>query len=984
MRAATAAPGLDPGLHDRQHTAWTLRDGAPADVWALAQSPDGHLWLGTGSGLYTFDGITFAAVTPPSGGHLLSGNVTALLLRDDADLWVGYFGGGASHLHHGRLEHHPPGPSFPAGAVYRLVEDREGTVWAATSGGLAAWRGGDWARIGEAEGVPTGPVFWIHADRSGTLWAATGERLLRRRPEAPGFEASDFDIGIEAVIAETADGQVWLSDATHGTRRIRQQDGGFSAEAIPALADVPAKRMAFTRDGQLWLTDARNGGAARWRPDRGVEVFGRRDGLSSDMAVPVLEDIEGNVWIGTNLGLNRFRRRDAMMLAPTLDTAHRGLGLAASGGGMVVGTGERLLREHRGAWTEAMAIPEVLSIAGGAGDELWLLGRALWHLHDATLQEVPLPTPTAVTTYDVLAMAAAPDGALWLSLLDRGLFRHAAGAWQRVLPPTALQPRVLAFDAAGRLWMADRHGRVAWWRDGHFGRMTAEGLDVGDVTALHPGQRHFLVAGERGLARFDGIRFRTLDANAKPELGAITGIAEDADGGVWLNGIRGVVQLSGEAARHAFAGLQPPSIRLFDERDGLLGVAVQSSATPTLLRGRDGRIWVSTNQGVAWINPGQVGRNLHAPRVLMRSIATANATFPAGPRVELPPRTRNVEIGYAATSLGVPERVAFRYRLVGVDEGWQDAGPRRQVYYTNLGPGEYRFEVMAANEDGVWSLAPASQALYIQPAFHQTRSFAVLCVLAVVALLWLAYYLRLRQLGMHIRGRLQERHAERERIARELHDTLLQSIQGLILRFQAVADTLPSLDPARSAMEHALQRADEVLVEGRDRVLDLRATAPDAGHLEELLGQVATELREPGGPDIEVSAQGDAEALDPIVRDELYRIGREAMFNACRHAGAGRICAQVDYGRRELRLRVFDDGVGIDGETLERGGRPGHWGLNGMRERASRIGARLRIWSRAGAGTEVELRIDAGSAYRPCLRSSRWSWLRTVFGGKPS
>ncbi|WP_141518019.1 sensor histidine kinase [Marilutibacter aestuarii] len=907
-----------------------------------------------------------------------------MLLRDDTDLWVGYFGGGTSHLHHGRLEHYPPGPGFPAGAVYRLAEDGEGTVWAATSGGLAAWRGGDWARIGEAEGVPAGPVFWVHVDRSETLWAATGERLLRRRPGSPRFEASDFDIGIEAVMAEADDGQMWLSDATHGTRRILQQDGRFSAEAAPALADIAAKRMAVARDGQLWLTDARNGGAVRWTPDRGVEAFGRRDGLGSDMAVPVLEDIEGNMWIGTNLGLNRFRRRDAMMLAPTLETAHHGLGLATSRGGMVVGTGERLLRERDGTWRDAMAIPEVLSIAGGTGDELWLLGRALWRLRGARLEEVPLPTPTAVTTYDVLAMAAAPDGALWVSLLDRGLFRHAAGAWQRVLPTTTLQPRVLAFDAAGRLWMAERHGQVAWWRDGHFRRMTREGLEMGDVTALYPGRRHFLVAGERGLARFDGIRFRTLGANAVPELGAVTGIAEDADGGLWLNGIRGVVQLPHREATRAFARLQPPSIRLFDERDGLLGVAVQSSSTPTLLKGRDGRVWVSTNQGVAWIDPARVGRNTHAPRVMMRSISTANTEFPAGPRVVLPPRTRNVEIGYGATSLGVPERVAFRYRLLGVDDGWQEAGPRRQVFYTNLGPGEYRFEVMAANEDGVWSLAPASQALYIQPAFQQTRGFAVLCVLAIVALLWLAYYLRLRQLGMHIRGRLQERHAERERIARELHDTLLQSIQGLILRFQAVADTLPSLDPARSAMEHALQRADEVLVEGRDRVLDLRATAPDAGHLEELLGQVAAELREPGGPDIEVSAQGDAEALDPIVRDELYRIGREAMLNAYRHAGAGRICATVEYGRRELRLRIFDDGVGIADDTLERGGRPGHWGLNGMRERASRIGARLRIWSRAGAGTEVELRIDAGSAYRPCLRSSRWSWLRTAFGGTPS
>ncbi|AKC85805.1 sensor histidine kinase [Pseudoxanthomonas suwonensis] len=988
--AAAAVPApVRPGLADFQHTAWTTRDGAPADIWVLAQAADGHLWLGTGSGVYTFDGIGYSRVPAPKGSRWLSGNVTALLVRAPDDVWVGYFGGGASRLHAGRLDHYPPGSGLPTGAVYRLIQDDAGEVWAATSGGLARWRDGLWMQADRALGVPPGPAFWVHADTHGDLWLAAGTHLLRRRRGQEGFDPLPFAIGVEAVMAESADGTLWLSDAAHGTRRLIAEGGTVRIEPVPGLADVPAKRMAFAADGSLWLTDARNGGVLRLefpaQAGAAAQAFRRRDGLSSDMAVPVLQDVEGNIWIGTNLGLNRFRRRDAMMLASTLDMAHRGLGIAGTAQGIAIATGGRLLREDDGHWVAADGFPEVLSMVAAGDGGLWLMGRALWHWREGALQEVPLPSPASVTTYDVQAIATAPDGALWMSLLGAGLYRRdEPTGWQLQMPASVSQPRAMAFDAAGRLWTGDAAGRVFWHHAGQRGRLPTTGLDVGAITALLPGRRHFLVAGERGLARFDGRRFHTLDETRVAELVAVTGMAEAGDGRLWLNGGRGVVLFEPAQAAAAFMPGARPAYRLFDERDGLLGVAVQSNATPTLVQGGDGRLWFSTNQGVAWIDPTRIGRNPRPPQVLLRSVSAGDVDYPPGPPLELPAHTRNLQVDYTATSLGMPERVAFRYRLKGVDDTWQEAGTRRQAFYTNLAPGRYHFEVLAANEDGVWSPEPVTQVLRIRPAFYQTWWFMLLCLLLVAGGLWLAYLMRLRQLGQHIRGRLQERHAERERIARELHDTLLQSIQGLILRFQAVSVTLPPLDPARSAMEQALQRADEVLVEGRDRVLDLRATAPDAGDLEDLLAAFGEELAQATDVRFDVSVQGTAEALDPIVRDELYRIGREAMLNACRHAEAGRIRVEVDYGPGELRLRVFDDGRGIDPDMLQRGGRPGHWGLHGMRERASRIGARLRIWSRPGAGTEVELRMPAGSAYRPCLQASRQAWLRAIFGGKPA
>jgi signal transduction histidine kinase len=348
------------------------------------------------------------------------------------------------------------------------------------------------------------------------------------------------------------------------------------------------------------------------------------------------------------------------------------------------------------------------------------------------------------------------------------------------------------------------------------------------------------------------------------------------------------------------------------------------------------------------------------------------------PRLELPKRTASLQVDYTATSLAMPERVRFRYRLDGVDDAWVDAGTRRQAFYTNPAPGDYTFRVIAANHDGIWNKQGAAIRISVPPMFYQTRWFTALCIIAAGGIMWVIYMLRLKELGLHIRSRLHERHLERERIARELHDTLLQSIQGLILRFQAVAEGLPSGAASRDEMERVLDRADAALAEGRNRVLDLRSSSTDGDDLSEAFTKVAADLAIDHPAAFRVITEGTMQPLDPIVRDELFRIGREALVNAYRHADAEAIDVEIVHARDELRLRFMDNGRGIDTTVLD-GGRPGHWGLSGMRERAERIGATLRVRSRQGSGTEVEVRMPAGSAYRPCLKKSRWTLVRRLF-----
>jgi signal transduction histidine kinase len=397
---------------------------------------------------------------------------------------------------------------------------------------------------------------------------------------------------------------------------------------------------------------------------------------------------------------------------------------------------------------------------------------------------------------------------------------------------------------------------------------------------------------------------------------------------------------------------------------------------PSVIAGTDGRMWFAGSKGIAWIDPRHVMRNPLAPHVELQSIVVDGKTYEPQAGLRLPIKPHDVQISYTALSLSIPERVQFRYRL-HAGAPWQDAGTRRTAYFTDLDPGNYTFRVSASNNDGVWNETGAAIEFTIPPAFYQTRGFYVLCVLVCLAVLTVAYRVRVRQVAAQVRGRLEERLAERERIARDLHDTLLQGMQGLIWRFQAASDRIPPGEPARQLMEQSLDRADKLLEESRDKVKDLRPAASDAADLAQALAAEGEQFAKLHSATFAVSVQGVPRDLHPIVREEGFLIGREAMANAFRHAGAATIETEVTYGDGALHIRIRDDGRGISEAVLDAGGRPGHFGLLGMRERAKKLGAHLEVWSKPGAGTEIDLRVPAQVAYRQPQPESRGvrSWL---------
>jgi len=460
---------------------------------------------------------------------------------------------------------------------------------------------------------------------------------------------------------------------------------------------------------------------------------------------------------------------------------------------------------------------------------------------------------------------------------------------------------------------------------------------------------------------------------AGEQFGAISGIIETVDHGLWLNEMRGIVQIPPEEIRRLTADPNHRvEYRRFDYLDGLPGAPQMSFTNSAAVEASDGRLWFATDNQLAWIDPGHIVRNEMPPPVSVLSIGNERGRHPMSSAVNFSADTRSVEIDYTALSLSMPERVEFRYKLEPADKDWQDVGTRRQAFYTNLGPGRYKFRVIACNNDGVWNETGATLDFSVSPAWFQTAWFRILCLIAGVLLALVIYRLRVRQLARAINASFDERLAERTRMARDLHDTFLQTIQGSKLVADDALDE--QSDPIR--MRRAIERLSEWLGqatrEGRAVLNSLRTSTTETNDLAQALQRATENGTVPHSMAVHFTVNGDPKGMHPIVRDEIYRIGYEAIRNAFVHSSASQLEVALTYGQ-DLVLRVVDNGVGMDSLVAERG-RDGHFGLQGMRERAVRIGGKLTLATSSASGTAIEIVLPGGIIYqktRPVRRSLR-------------
>jgi signal transduction histidine kinase/ligand-binding sensor domain-containing protein len=989
-------PALDAqrGIAQLHHTAWTAEAGAPADVWALAQTHDGFLWLGTGSGLYRFDGVSFEKVQP-QGDRLTSANVTALLVDDAGALWIGYISGEIAVFKDGRIRRVSQG--LPGGSIFKILQDQQRRIWAVAhddrEGVLVELLDTGWKLIGPEQGLPRSAVTSAIVGHDGILWVTTSSGLFFTRPGPIRFENTGQKLLPDTSVAEAPDGRIWLSKTGSGPRPMPDFARGarpiFVPTATARTAAADADHIIFDHDGALW--GSREGGVLRIRtakrmsaiaPVDGalVDRFSLVDGLSSDIAAPLLEDREGDIWLGTNLGLDRFRAANVVAAQGIPVTSFGGYRIAAGpAGSVLVATSHKLFRARPDEQARVINrfTEDADFVTSQADGSIWLGrsdGLTVADARRAGRVRLPPGAEGAISTW--MRDAA---GALWFASPSVGIFKSVGKNWSRVVAPADLPcpaPAQIADDRSGALWLSCKG---ALWRlhDSKFRAFSeSEGLKTGRVETIFAGSADTLVAGDFGIARYDGQVFRTLPTDQFSMFGRVSGIVQTAAGDTWLNSISGVIRVRTDRLDAAFAdpkGGLP--IDVFTLSDGLPGVAQQDSNQPTAIEASDGKLWFVTNHGVAWIDPNNLRRNLLPPQVAIRSVKANGVVFQPVGTLRLPKGTTNLQIDFTALSLPIPERVKFRYRLDGVDGDWVDAGPRRQAYYTNIGARTYIFSVMATNNDGIWSVNPATINIVVPPTFFQSWWFKIVILFVTALCLTLIYLVRMRFVTSSIRGRLEERLNERERIARELHDTLLQGFQGLVLRFHAAAQSIEPSQSARKLMDDALTRADSVLVEGRNSILGLRSHRGESD-LSEIFAKAAEAFDAEPGTTFEVMVSGHPRALRPDILEDIVKIGEEALFNAWRHAKSENIKVNLSYGSRELRLSFSDDGVGVDQEVLTRGGRPGHFGLMGMRERAERIRAKIAVTSRPGAGTEVELVLSARDVYAsrvhlPFIRRSK-------------
>jgi len=981
----------DRGITQFYSTFWSEKDGAPSEINALAQTKDGYLWIGSARGLFRFDGVSFAEYQPQPGVSLPSHSIVSLMATPDGGLWIAFEPNGLGFYKDGSLRVFTRRGELPDSPTHCFARDNDGTIWAGTETGLVFRQGDRWISVGREWNFIPEMIRYLLVDREGTLWVATVKRVVSLKRGAKRFEIGG-PVGVAVTtLAQAPDGRVWLADDGSFQVRPVPTGGHNSAPPGPSIAANGLCQLLFDKDGALWITREDSGivrirepekleGRSYGSRDRELESFGASDGFHAGLAYNLFEDREGNIWVGCSHGLIRFRHNQVVPVRLP-ERYERLTLLAGKDGDLRVGTifEKNLLKIHGESLTAEKGANTVSSVLRDANGDVWWGSRAgIWRQRGSAFTYFPIPKDAAPDwMWDILP--TADNRGLWVEFGDVGLIRFMQGIWNMHDWPPGFPsaggmfrsgPSASFRDESG-YWLGYPSGQIYFVENGRATEYSErEGVDLGRIKVIRGPMGHIWAGGELGLEFFHQGRFwKVQPVNGEP-FGAVSGIIETPDSGLWLNEMRGIVHIPREEIQQVLANHDHRvSYQRFGYLDGLPGTPQMSFTSSTAVRTANGLLWFATDNGLARIDPKHLIQNQVPPPVSILFIGSEKGRKTMSNPIKFAAGTHTIEIDYAGLSLSVPERVHFRYRLDGMDADWQNVGTRRQAYFNNLGPGTYRFQVIACNNDGVWNYDGASLDFLVAPAYYQTTWFRVLCALAFTALLWALYQLRLHQVHRQLARGLEERLGERMRIARELHDTLLQSFQGAVFQIQAARTMLlRKADNAMQVLDEGIHAAEGGIAEGRAAIHDLRPEPVAQRNLAQLLEATGHELAETQqmqgqAPSFRMIVEGKERTLSLMLEDEIYKIVREVLRNAFKHAAASLIEVEIRYDHDQLRLRIRDDGKGIDRRILEAGGQAEHWGIPGIRERAQRIGASIEFWSESGAGTEVELTIPAALAY---------------------
>ena len=978
------ANALDPNRAMSQyvHDRWGADQGFPGGtVYAIAQTADGYLWIGAEKGLIRFDGLHFNLTKRTDAGMTPEGPVVGLMADAEGNLWIRTQGRGLLRYRDGVFEDVLADFGWENALVTAMGRARTGEVlFIGPNNSALTYRQGRLVTLASMAGIANPLVISMAADQDGKVWLGTRDlglfALSGGRISAVGPGSPDRKINCFLPLDNR---ELWI-----GTDNgIARWDGAELTRAgVPgALSRVQTLAMLRDHESNIWVGTA--AGLERFSSAgvSSLEEPGQRLGVA---IAALFEDREGNLWVGGTQGLERLR--DSAFLTYSAPGGQR----PDNNGPLYVDQENRtwfapadgglfwLKGAETGRATNAGLDKDVVySISGGKG-ELWL-ARQHGGLTRLTADGGAFTAETytqsdGLVQNSIYVVHRSRDGTVWAGSLSNGVSSFSDGGFTTYTAANGLASNTVASIAEssdGTMWFATPNGLSAFaknrWRT-YTGR---EGLPPGMVNCLMEDSSGVLWMGTaEGLAFLSSGQVKVLRDAPVPLREQIYGIAQDRSGWLWIATSNHVLRANREKLLSGSAG--DVDVRDYGLADGLLGV--EGVKRPgSVVTDSIGRIWFSLNRGISVVDPARLASGSVPALVHIASItADARSIGLEGP-VRIPPATRRVALSYAGLSLSIPERVAYRYWLDGVDRGWSEPSAINEAVYNNLSPGPYQFRVMASNSSGLWNSVPATIGFSVQPQFWQTLWFRVTCVLASVLAVLAFYRYRLHELTMRLNLRFEERLAERTRIAQELHDTLLQGFLSASMQLYVAVEQIPPESPAKATMSRVLKLMSQVIDEGRNAVRGLRTSDDGSHNLEEALARIPQELAHPAETEFRIIVEGRPRPLHPVLRDEIYRIGREALMNAFRHSRAKSIEVELEYGASQLRLLIRDNGCGIDPQVL-RSGRAGHWGMAGMRERAEKVGARLHVWSSSMAGTEVELSVPGSIAFQhqPAPRTRTW------------
>jgi signal transduction histidine kinase/ligand-binding sensor domain-containing protein len=946
---ATAGPQAPPGIQYAL-AAWSTEQAG--DVLALAQDLDGYLWLGTQAGLVRFDGTRFQPWAQNSSSALPALPVPALANSSQGGVWVAFnSGGGVARIDRGSITHYSPADGAPAG-VNALLEDRRGTLWAATGGGLFRYAGNHWSRVTDADGYDGEQAFSVYEDRAGRVWIGAARGLYR--DDGTRLRLVDRTATYVDSLVEDDAGNVWV---TNRAGIVRKLDTSSPLRLDPRIR-LPLPGWRIIPDGRGGLLVASfSGGLFRLANPTGarpllepVEYEQRMRGSPRAL----YRDRDNNIWVGMRGGLLRLSENTFQSAGPLDGLNKDGVRTAAvAPDGSIWIAATQALNRLAGGSRQAFAISQTRALHADRSGTMWvatdeLVGR---HVMGRLITE-PIPD---VQSSGVNGLTTTPD-ALWLCTASRGVLSWNGNTLTSYRQPGEAGPQcssILA-DRHDRVWAGFSSGGITLHEHGRVRALTQrDGLAPGLVWQIVQGNDDdvwFATSG--GVSRYQHDRFTSVTTAHAPITGVVPMLVEDAQGYVWVGVHSGAALMrfhSGEMDKIDKEPNHRLAYTLYDESDGLQPGTQMWQNGAAAVRDLDGRVWVVSGPGMTIIDPRQL-REAH--RASPPSVETVTVN---GKRVN-PAAVRRfangsaVQIEYAALSLSATSKLRFRHLLDGADADWVYDAEGRRASYASLRTGDYRFRV-STTEGGEWT-EPSLWAFTVDPPFYLSRWFLIAAGTVLVGGIAGAARLRVRA----VRTRYALVIAERTRLSREIHDTLLQSLAALGPELEALATRVPPREGGMTSELRRLRRqVDRSVRDARESILELRRHAMGTPRLAESLAQLADDTGTRLGvrPTVAVAGRRPGNA-SPDVDLQLFRIAQEAVTNAVRHGRPTRIDISVSYDERQVALTIADDGCGFDAQAQT--GKPHdneHLGLVTMRERAEQVGGELRVESAPGAGTTV-------------------------------